>query len=181
MILRGIVFVVAALLVSLGVIAFAQFQSKSRSPRLTSEDVAAGKPGSGIVPSKPASGGGASEYTGGPIRWQYSMTNAKREAKANGGVIIVDIYTDWCGWCKRMDKDIYESPTVAALSRKDVFLKYNAEDGGEGQSFARKMNVRGYPTTFILDSDGNLLQTARGYVGSPQKFVSIVEGARAEN
>src|SRR5262245_27392411 len=105
MIVRGVVFVLAALLVGLGVVGVANYQSKNRSPRLTTEDV-------GVSRSAPTSGTpGASDYTGGPIVWKRSMSSALSQAKASGGLVIVDVYTDWCGWCKRMDKDIYEAPS----------------------------------------------------------------------
>ena len=172
MILRGMIFVVAALVVALGVLAFVQVQSRRAAPKATTGTAAVGAG----APTPPPS----TAVSGGSISWQQTMSGALRQAKASRGLIIVDIYTDWCGWCKRMDRDIYAAPAVVALSQKDVFLKYNAEDGGEGESFARKMNVRGYTTTFILDSEGELLQTARGYLDSPQRFVSLVESSRAQ-
>src|SRR5262245_9759624 len=127
MVVRGIVFVATALVVSLGVVALAQYESttRARSPKLTTEDV-------------PAAGPCAAAMAG-PIVWQHSLDRALEQASANNGLVIIDVYTDWCGWCKRMDKDIYEAPVVVALGRRDVFLKFNAEDGGEGQRFANKM------------------------------------------
>ena len=100
-------------------------------------------------------------------------------AGAEGKLIIADVYTDWCGWCKKMDQNIYSAPAVVGLSRKEVFLKVNAEDGGQGQRFAQQMGVRGYPTTIVLDANAQVLAVASGYVRSTGAFLDFVEQARA--
>lgn len=42
--------------------------------------------------------------------------------------VLVDVYTDWCGWCKVMDKKTYGNASVAAyLNRKYYVVKFNAE------------------------------------------------------
>ena len=94
-------------------------------------------------------------------------------------MVVVDVYTDWCVWCHRMDENIYSSSQVAALSSDVVFLKLNAEDGGEGQRFARQAGVTGFPTTFVLSGSGAVLEKAVGYVRSPSAFVAMVQRAGA--
>ncbi|MEK6324397.1 MAG: thioredoxin family protein [Acidobacteriota bacterium] len=119
------------------------------------------------------------EVVPGSIAWQRDLRRAFHGAKADGKLIVVDVYTDWCGWCKKMDKTIYTDPAIVALSRQQVFVKVNAEDRGEGQSFAKDMGVNGYPTTIILDGQGRVLNIAEGYIPSPQAFLDFVERARS--
>jgi thiol:disulfide interchange protein len=111
------------------------------------------------------------------IIWQKDLDRALSMAKANHGKVVVDVYTDWCGWCKKMDQTIYTDPKVVALSNKHVFLKLNAEDGGQGQRFASRMNVDGYPTTIILDENGHSLHSVAGYPPSVQNFISVIENS----
>ncbi len=47
----------------------------------------------------------------------------------NPKMILVDVYTDWCGWCKKMDKDTFTDPRVVAHLKKNFYaVKLNAED-----------------------------------------------------
>jgi thiol:disulfide interchange protein len=113
------------------------------------------------------------------ISWERALDSARTAAYVGDKLIVVDIYTDWCGWCKKMDQTIYSSPDVAALSRDVVFLKLNAEDHGEGQRFARENGVTGYPTTFLLDSNGRPLKRQIGYISSTSQFIQMVQSVRS--
>jgi len=125
--------------------------------------------------------GSGSQYTGPvprEIAWEHNVETALRSATNGNRVVVVDVYTDWCGWCKRMDSDIYRDPQVAALGSEAVFLKLNAEDHSEGQRFAGDHGVRGYPTTIIMDASGRALQQRAGYVSPPNAFIQWVRQAR---
>jgi thiol:disulfide interchange protein len=113
------------------------------------------------------------------ISWEHSLRSALRTASDQNKVIVVDLYADWCGYCKRMDKTVYSDPKVAALGSEVVFLKLNADDRGEGQQFARQNRVTGLPTTIILDHRGSVVNKRTGYIGSPDQFISLVEGSKA--
>lgn len=109
------------------------------------------------------------------IFWQKDLDKALALAKANRTTVVVDVYTDWCGWCKRMDRDIYTHPQIISLSNRYVFLKLNAEDGSQGARFAQKNNVEGYPTTVIIDENGRYLRSVPGYPPSVQSFATFIE------
>jgi thioredoxin-related protein len=95
-------------------------------------------------------------------------------AKSSGKPVLVDVYTDWCGWCKRMDKDVYSRSDVREiLDRHFVSVKLNAESSslaayqGRSKSFrslASGFGVSGYPTTVFLKSNGEHLVNVPGYV-----------------
>ncbi len=163
-------------LLTMAVVAFgmvfliqAQESSKRRTPKLTNDD---------LVGNSPSNTGSLPVATNGSIQWQNNLDRALSMAKENHSKVIVDVYTDWCGWCKKMDKNIYTDPQVVALSSRYVFLKLNAEDGGQGERFTRDMNVKGYPTTVIIDENGRAVNTIRGYPRSLEQFISSIEGTR---
>ena len=173
---------VAMVMCSLVILGIVFAQSK-RTPVLTTDDVALSGDRSRVRPGDDGRlpGTGGSQYTGPvprEIAWEHDVQGALRSAADGNRVVVVDVYTDWCGWCKRMDKDIYSDPQVAALGREAVFLKLNAEDQREGQRFAREHGVRGYPTTIIMDSRGRALQKEAGYMSPPAAFVQWVRQAR---
>jgi thiol-disulfide isomerase/thioredoxin len=158
-----------------------QSSPKRRTPALTSEDL--GVTGREVLPAPTESEArpparGEPEATRGSIAWHRDILRAAKVAQSEGKIIVVDIYTDWCGWCKKMDTTVYADPTIIALSKQQVFVKLNAEDRGQGQSFAQQMGVNGYPTTIILDGQGRVLDVAEGYIASAQAFVNFVERAR---
>jgi thiol:disulfide interchange protein len=159
----------------------AQSSPKRRTPALTNDDLGSARE---VVrmPTESETRPSASrdpEVVRGAIAWHRDLRRAIEVARAEGKLIVADVYTDWCGWCKQMDKKIYSDPTIVALSREEVFLKVNAEDGGQGQSFAKQMRVKGYPTTIILDGTGRVLNIAQGYIASPEAFGALVQEARA--
>jgi thioredoxin-related protein len=116
------------------------------------------------------------------INW-VSIEEAAELAPQAGKKILVDVYTDWCGWCKRMDKATYEDPQVAAyINEHYLAVKFNAEQKAEinlkGQIFKFVPNGRrgyhelaasllngqmSYPHTVFLEPDLNLITRIAGY------------------
>lgn len=103
-----------------------------------------------------------------------------REAATSGRPVLVDVYTDWCGWCKRMDRDVYARADVQDyLARRFVTVKLDAESNAaaryEGRSYtlrtlAARFGVTGYPTTLFLSAKGQYLGNSPGYL-PPQDFL----------
>ncbi|MCE7935314.1 MAG: thioredoxin family protein [Chlorobi bacterium CHB2] len=118
----------------------------------------------------------------GQVQWT-TASEAFAQAKSSKKKIVLDVYTDWCGWCKRMDKSTYGDAGVAAyLGEKYVAAKMNPEKEGtveyQGKNytqaeFAQALGISGYPATAFFDEDGELLTVIPGFV-QPADFQKVL-------
>ncbi len=118
------------------------------------------------------------------INW-LSFKEATEQNKKNPKKIFIDTYTDWCGWCKRMDVTTFEDKEVVAIMNKYFYaIKFNAEGkdtilyNGKTYTNMNPTNARGthqlavellngklgYPTSVYLDEQMKLLQPIPGYM-----------------
>ncbi|TFG79061.1 MAG: DUF255 domain-containing protein [Flavobacteriales bacterium] len=106
--------------------------------------------------------------------------------------IFIDIYTDWCGWCKKMDADTFQNPEVAAYMAKNFYMVKLDGEGKEPIIFKGKtykfvpagrkgyhefaaalmQGKMSYPTTVFLDEKLNMLSPVPGYQ-KPEPFLNI--------
>ncbi len=115
------------------------------------------------------------------ISWEKAVELTENEA--NPKKIFVDVYTDWCGWCKKMDKDTFQNPEVAAYMQENFYMvKFDAEGKDpvefQGKTFNYVPSGRrgyhelaaallqgrlSYPTVVFLDEKMNMLSPVPGY------------------
>ena len=116
------------------------------------------------------------------ITW-LDINTALAEVGKSDKKILIDCYTDWCGWCKRMDRDTYADSSVAAyMNEHFLAVKFNPEKGdsvvydGETYSarqFAAAWQVRGYPATGFVNEQSEVLTLMPGYK-DPKSFLLIL-------
>lgn len=118
------------------------------------------------------------------IEWiTFEDAVAETQKEGNTKKVFIDVYTDWCGWCKKMDKDTFQNPEVAAYMQEHyLMVKFDAEGkepvNYDGQTFefvpsgrrgyhqlaAALMNNRlSYPTVVFLDENMQMLSPVPGY------------------
>lgn len=116
------------------------------------------------------------------VKWM-TLEEALEKNKTDKRKIFVDVYTDWCGWCKRMDSTTFINPAVAQYLNDHYYpVKFNAEqqkdivykdktyqfkkNGARGyhELAAEWLNNRlSYPTTVFLDENQGVIQPLPGY------------------
>jgi len=98
------------------------------------------------------------------LSWNKDVGNGLEEAKRNHKYALADVYTDWCGWCKRLDRETFNNEgMVKFLNERFVCVKVNAEDNGAGQKLAGQYRVSGYPCALVFDPNGKFLGKISGY------------------
>lgn len=102
--------------------------------------------------------------------WKSLLEEAVKQHK----LIFVDVYTDWCAPCKRMEKGVFPLPEVGKVYNESfVSYRLNAERG-EGIKLAASYAVKFYPTYLFLDGSGNLIYRTGDYM----EAVAFTDAAR---
>jgi thioredoxin-related protein len=119
------------------------------------------------------------------IHWM-SMTEAEAAMQKAPRKVWVDVYTDWCGWCKVMDRKTFSNPDVIRYINQHFYaVKLNAEtrdslrfqgvtyglaEDGRSNALAVKLlnGQMGYPTSLIMDENFVHAYSFMGYQTVPQ-------------
>ena len=130
------------------------------------------------------------------VKW-YTWDEAVAAIAENPKPMFIDFYTNWCGWCKRMDKDTFQKSKIAKQLNKDFYpVKFNAEQkedvvfGGTTYKFVKNgrrgyhelaaailQNRLSYPTTVFLTSEFKIIQVFPGYK-KPDQFQVMMDFAK---
>lgn len=102
--------------------------------------------------------------------WIRSLATAQKKAKDGKQLIFVDMFADWCGWCHRMEQEVFPSAAFQNATDKMVLLRLNTEDGADGTQLAQKFGITTLPTFLVLTHDLTVAGIIRGYA-PPNDFV----------
>ena len=124
-----------------------------------------------------------------PMRW-YTWEEAVELNKTKPKKIFVDVYTDWCGWCMKLDKETFSQPAFAKYANEKLVLMEADFPQGKEQSAAvkkqndeleKKFNVEGFPTLVLLDKDGKEIARNVGYLpGGPAGMIDWINKSLAK-
>ncbi|MGE0590098.1 MAG: thioredoxin family protein [Cyclobacteriaceae bacterium] len=138
-----------------------------------------------------------SEDSESPVTWM-TFEEAVERSKTEKRKIFIDVYTDWCGWCKVMDKNTFSEPMIAKILNEEFYpVKFDAEQkedivfngttfkfvpsGNKGYhqlAAALLNNQLAYPTVVFLDEEFRMIQPLQGYQKAPEfhKIIQFIGG-----
>lgn len=109
-----------------------------------------------------------------------TLEQASAKAKAENKLIFLDCYTQWCGPCKKMTRDVFPQEKVGAyMNPKFVSIKIDME-GTYGAPLAKKLQIQAYPTFVIFNADAQEISRFLGYHAADD-FIKVVEEKSADN
>ncbi len=119
------------------------------------------------------------------IKWM-TIQDAMKQNNQQPKKIFIDMYTSWCGWCKKMDATTFEDAAIVEYMNKHFYsVKFNAETHDtilykdkaysfkpeyKANEFAAQMlnGSMSYPTSIYLDENMNEIGPVPGYLTSDQ-------------
>jgi thioredoxin-related protein len=121
--------------------------------------------------------------------WLNDYKKAQQEAKASNKFLMLDFTgSDWCGWCKKFDKEILSQSQFKDYARENLVLveldfprakPQSPELRRQNKELANQYQVQGFPTIVVLNGDGQKLWQYDGYFpDGPAAFIAQLEKLR---
>jgi protein disulfide-isomerase len=118
--------------------------------------------------------------------WLHDYGKAQEEAKANHKLLFLNFTgSDWCGWCIKLDKDIFSQPEFKNYAHDNLVLveldfprkkSQPTEERKQNVHLAQQYEVLGFPTIVVLNSDGQKVWQFDGYFpGGPEAFIAQLQ------
>lgn len=100
------------------------------------------------------------------VKW-YTIEEAEALARKEPKKIMIDVYTDWCGWCKKMDAETFSHPVIADIINKNYYaVKLNAES-------EKDITFNGYTYKYVSQGGTGYHELAAGLLNGRLSFPSI--------
>ena len=114
--------------------------------------------------------------------WLTTYEAAKKQAKEENKPILINFTgTDWCGWCIKIEKEIFSKDEFKAYAKEKLILmevdfpekkKQSDEVKAQNKVLDKEFKIEGYPTIFLIDAEGKKLSEDIGYrEGGAQAYV----------
>lgn len=115
--------------------------------------------------------------------WMHDFEAAKAKAVKEGKPIFINFTgTDWCGWCIKLEKEVFSQKAFQDYAKGNLVLvevdfprkkEQAAELKEQNKKLDKEYGVEGYPTLYLLDAQGKKLTEDIGYrEGGPEAYVA---------
>lgn len=117
--------------------------------------------------------------------WETDFEAAKKMAAEKNLPILADFSgSDWCGWCIKLDKEVFSQDAWKAYAKDNVVMFLADFPRAPGQSeklkvqneaLAAKYEIRGFPTVLLLKADGTVIEKTGYQRGGPEAYVKHIK------
>jgi len=134
-------------------------------------------PGACSVETGSSRSAGAASASKDHAGWfEGSFDDGLEQARASSKLAFVDLWTSWCGPCKRLEQVTFPDPAVQAELAKFVALSIDAESPA-GEPLMARYKIAGYPTMLVVAPDGREVGRIVGFK-EPAVLVRLLEEIR---
>lgn len=119
------------------------------------------------------------------FKWETDFELAKQRAKDENKDILVDFTgSDWCGWCIKLKKEVFDKPEFQEYAAKKLIMveldfprkkQLPEKEKEQNQKLAEKYDIQGYPTILLLNSKGREVARTGYQEGGPEKYIEHVK------
>jgi thioredoxin-related protein len=120
------------------------------------------------------------------FKWETDLEVAKKRAKDENKEILADFTgSDWCGWCIKLKKEVFDQPEFKEYAKKHLVMleldfpnqkKLPAKEVKQNAKLAEEFKVQGYPTILLMDAEGKEIARTGYQKGGPANYVEHLQG-----
>ena len=117
--------------------------------------------------------------------WSEDLEKATAQAKAEKKLMLIDFTgSDWCGWCIKLDKEVFSKPEFEEYAKKNLVLleadypqskEQTKELKAQNEKLQKQYKIEGYPTVIVLNSEGKKVGELPYMEGGPKAFIAALE------
>jgi len=114
--------------------------------------------------------------------WMTDFPAAQEQSKKLNRPMLIDFSgSDWCGWCVKLDKEVFSQDVFKEYAKDNLVLfmadfprRTQLPEGiaQQNEMLAEKYKIRGFPTVILLDPDGKVIGTTGYQRGGPEAYIS---------
>ena len=118
------------------------------------------------------------------LDWETDFEKARQRAKSENKDILINFTgSDWCGWCKRLDREVFSTQTFADFADKQLILlkvdfpkwkKITKEQRAANDALARKYGVGGFPAIYLVDNQAKVLLRTGYRRGGSESYIDYL-------
>ena len=122
------------------------------------------------------------------LNWLTDYDAAKSKAKADNKLVLLDFTgSDWCGWCKRLNAEVFSKPQFQDYATKNLVLveldfpRYKQQSDSvkkQNMQLASEFQIEGFPTLVVLNAAGKKVGELGYMEGGPDAFIAALEKLR---
>lgn len=120
--------------------------------------------------------------------WETDYKKAQEQAKAGNKLVLLDFTgSDWCGWCIKLNREVFSKPEFKDYATKNLVLveldfpRAKAQAASvkkQNEELASQYGIQGFPTIIVLNGQGKKVGELGYMEGGPSAFIAELEKLR---